>query len=311
MFSFIDPNYLYLLLFLPFLYIFSQKNRKKAIFSEEVMSKILVKNYGFSRKLRNLLAILSFGFIIIAIARPVIKGKEVEISDDKMDVIVAIDISDSMRVNDIYPNRFEFAKNKFNTFLDEAVDKRVGVLTFASKSYAISPITSDLNSLKFLVDNLKFENFSLKGTSIMSVLEATRVLSKSSSKVLLLFSDGGDNSDFKDEIEYAKKHGITVFVYLTATDKGTLFKAPNGDLIQLKANPYISSLAANTGGALMRDLGSYDMKTLNDLISQKKIKKDDDTTLTVGQVELFYLPLALGILLLFMASFSLPKRSKI
>lgn len=310
MFSFLEPNYLYLLLFLPFLYILGKKDRKKALFSKEVMSKILVKNYGFSKNLRNLLVIFSLAFIVIAISRPVIKGKEIEIKDDKMDVVAAIDISDSMRVDDIYPNRFEFAKNKFHTFLDEGVDKRVGVITFASKAYAISPITSDLNSLKFLIDNLKFENFSLKGTSIMSALEATKELSKSANKVLLIFTDGGDEGSFKNEIEYAKKHGITVFVYLTATDKGALFKAQNGDMVQLKANPNIASLATSTGGVLMRNLGSYDMKVLNDEISKKNSEKDSDTTLTVGQVEFFYLPLAFAVLLIFMASFSLPLRSK-
>lgn len=311
MFSFIDINYLYLIIILPFLYILiSHTPKGKSIFSKDVLDKILVKNYGLSKKTRNILVLLSMAFFILALSRPVIKGKEIELENDKMDVIVALDISDSMSVNDIFPSRFEFAKNKFHSFLDSGADKRVGVLTFASKAFVISPITSDLNSLKFLVDNLAFENFSLKGTSTMSVLEATKSLSKEKKKTLLIFSDGGDKESFDDEIEYANNNGITIFIYLTATDKGSLFKTPNGDMVVLKANKNISSLATKTGGALMRSMESSDMKKLNELISSKKEKNDGKTSVVVGQKELFYYPLMFGILLIFISSFSLPRKSK-
>ncbi|NLY03467.1 MAG: VWA domain-containing protein [Campylobacter sp.] len=309
MVTLMNPNLLFLLILVPFLYIFiRQKNSsKKLIFNEEILSKILVKNQGLSKKVRNLAVLLSLVFIIIATARPIIKGKEIELDSQKIDVIVGLDVSDSMSVEDIYPNRFLFAVNKFNAFLDSAVDKQVALLAFADRAFLISPLTSDLNSLRYLVQNLDPENFTLKGTSIMAFLEAVNSISSSENKVVLIFSDGGDKSDFSKEIEYAKKSNITVFVYLSATEKGALFKAPNGDMVALKANENIEKLAKQTGGVMFKSSISDDMVKLNELMSIKNSSKDLKTTVIIGQIELFYYPLIIAIVLIFIAFFSLPR----
>lgn len=313
MFEFLYLEVLYLLI-IPFIFIFLvRKSRSlKAIFSKEVMKEIYIKKSGFSKRLRAYILISSLIFVIISLARPVMQNGEIKIKQSYIDAVIALDISNSMRVDDLFPSRFEFAKNKIYSFLDNAMDKRLGVVGFSNEAFMISPLTGDFSSLKYLISNLNFSNLNLQGTDIYSLLRSVDTLFKDEkNKILVLFSDGGDNKDFSKEIKFAKENKISVFVYLTATNKGGLFKAPNGDVVLLKANQNIKDLALKTGGAYMQSsLNNDDMKALNSLISAKFKNSSDKDEVIKDQKELFYYPLILAIILYFMANFSLPVRRK-
>lgn len=313
MFEFLYLEVLYLLI-IPFIFIFLvRKSRSlKAIFSKEVMKEIYIKKSGFSKRLRAYILIFSLIFGIISLARPVITNGEIKIKQSYVNAVIALDISNSMRVDDLFPSRFEFAKNKIYSFLDNAMDKRLGVVGFSNEAFMISPLTSDFSSLKYLISNLNFSNLNLQGTDIYSLLRSVDTLFKDEkNKILVLFSDGGDNEDFSKEIKFAKENKISVFVYLTATNKGGLFKAPNNDVVLLKANQNIKDLALKTGGAYMQSsLNNDDMKALNSLISSKFKNNEAKDEMIKDQKELFYYPLCLTIVLFFMANFSLPFRRK-
>lgn len=313
MFEFLYLEVLYLLI-IPFIFIFLvRKNRRlKAIFSKEVMKEIYIKKSGFSKRLRAYILIFSLIFGIISLARPVINNGEIKIKQSYINAVIALDISNSMRVDDLFPSRFEFAKNKIYSFLDNAMDKRLGVVGFSNEAFMISPLTSDFSSLKYLISNLNFSNLNLQGTDIYSLLRSVDTLFKDEkNKILVLFSDGGDNEEFSKEIKFAKENKISVFIYLTATNKGGLFKAPNNDVVLLKANQNIKDLALKTGGAYMQSsLNNDDMKALNSLISAKFKNSSDKDEVIKDQKELFYYPLILAIILYFMANFSLPFRRK-
>ncbi|MCZ6104846.1 vWA domain-containing protein [Campylobacter ureolyticus] len=313
MFEFLYLEVLYLLI-IPFIFIFlvRKSRRLKAIFSKEVMKEIYIKKSGFSKRLRAYILIFSLIFGIISLARPVITNGEIKIKQSYINAVIALDISNSMRVDDLFPSRFEFAKNKIYSFLDNAMDKRLGVVGFSNEAFMISPLTSDFSSLKYLISNLNFSNLNLQGTDIYSLLRSVDTLFKDEkNKILVLFSDGGDNEEFSKEIKFAKENKISVFVYLTATNKGGLFKAPNNDVVLLKANQNIKDLALKTGGAYMQSsLNNDDMKALNSLISAKFKNSSDKDEVIKDQKELFYYPLILAIILYFMANFSLPVRRK-
>lgn len=313
MFEFLYLEVLYLLI-IPFIFIFlvRKSRRLKAIFSKEVMKEIYIKKSGFSKRLRAYILIFSLIFGIISLARPVITNGEIKIKQSYINAVIALDISNSMRVDDLFPSRFEFAKNKIYSFLDNAMDKRLGVVGFSNEAFMISPLTSDFSSLKYLISNLNFSNLNLQGTDIYSLLKSVDTLFKDEkNKILVLFSDGGDNEEFSKEIKFAKENKISVFVYLTATNKGGLFKAPNNDVVLLKANQNIKDLALKTGGAYMQSsLNNDDMKALNSLISAKFKNSSDKDEVIKDQKELFYYPLCLSIVLFFMANFSLPFRRK-
>ncbi len=318
--SFANIEFLLLLILLipMFLVIRKRNSALEAVFKPEILRKIRVKNGAFSSRTRNLLLISAFVLAVVALARPQMEGKEIKVKSSFINVVVGFDISRSMFCDDIYPNRFEFAKREFNSFLKYLKNAKVAIIGFSSRSFLIAPLTQDFNSLKFLTKNLGLEYLNLRGTSVMSALEAANNLFENQDKkVLVLFTDGGDKSDYDEEIAYAKKHGISVFIYAIGTKKGGVIKSKNGvlkdkkgDIVVVKRNDAIKSLALETGGAYMiYSLKDDDIKTMSDIIKSKfKAKMQQESTIK-NKEELFYYPLILSILLLFAGFFSLPKRS--
>jgi len=309
-----------LFLLLPLFYFLKySKKSYEALFNKDVLQKIRVKNRGFSKRVRNVLLIFSSFFMIIALARPVIDRGEIKVKSSFINVVAGLDISNSMFVNDVYPSRFELAKKKFNLFLKDMKNARVGVVGFSSQSFLVAPLSEDYHSLDFLVKNLSVASMSLRGTDFMSALEAANDLYQTDEKkAFLIFTDGGDQSDFSKEITYAKEHKIVVFVYAMGTDKGGIIKTKNGalkdkngNIVIVKINENIKKLALQTGGAYMRStLSQNDMSMLSDAIKSRFKAKGSQINSIKDKKELFYYPLLLAILLFFMANFSLDWRKR-
>ncbi len=313
-----DIEFLWLLLFLiPFIYIIRDHvDNLEKLFSKYVLKKIQIDNKTLSKRARNILLILSLVFIIIALARPQIDKGEIKIKSSFVNVVVALDMSKSMFANDIYPNRFEFAKMKFFTSLDYFKNAKIALIGFSTQTFLISPLTEDFHSLKFLVKNLNLDYLSLKGTDILVTLKAANELFEDKTKVLLLFTDGGDQKDFSKEIAYAKEHNIVVYIYGIGTDKGGIIKTENGvlkdkngDIVIVKRNDYIKELALKSGGAYLKySLVKDDIKILVDAILKKHKSKKEQESIIKDTKELFYYPLGLAIALLFISLFSLPRK---
>jgi len=294
-------------------------NSFESCFDKEILKKMTSHNKTLSLKIRELLFVGALASAIIALARPIIDNGQIKVNSSNIDIMVGFDISNSMFSDDIYPNRFEFSKIKFDEFLSNLKDAKVGVFGFSSQAFLISPLTRDFNTLKFLVKNMKFDYVSLKGTSIISALEVTNDLLKDSKqKVLLLFSDGGDKSDYSQEISYAKNHNIAIYIYATATQKGGViktkngvFKDKNGDIVVVKRNDKIKELALQSGGAyLAYSLSKNDIKAITqDIKSKFKNHKRKSKTIRDTK-ELFYYPLLLAILLFIISFSSLPTRKQ-
>ena len=310
------------LLIIPLIALFLLKNSSlnlEQYFSKELLAKMQKSGSGLSKKIRAYLLLLAFVFGVVAMSRPVIDNGEIKIKQEYFDLVTAFDISQSMLANDIYPNRLEFAKKKFFELLDNLKKARVGAIAFSSRAFLVSPLTSDYATLKYLVKNMNLDYISLKGTNLLEPLAITNEqLKNSKNKALLIFTDGGDNKDFSKEIEYAKSHNIKVFVYAVATKKGSVIKTKNGvlkdkngNIVITKLNPKIKELALKSGGAYMEySLAKGDMKYLAKVIESKFKAKQGQSRVIKDTKELFYYPLAVAILLLFIGFFSLPKRGK-
>ncbi len=318
---FLEPVYLTLLI-VPLLLSFVSLKKSatiKRFFSDEMYQKLFRSNGGFSNKTRKILLIISLIFLSIALARPVIDKGEIKVKSRTFEMIVAFDISKSMLVSDIYPNRLEFAKQKFNLLLDNLKNAQVGVIAFSSRAFLISPPTDDYASLKYLVKHMSYNYISIKGTNLMAPLESTNDLLKSQKqKILVIFSDGGDNKRFDKEVEYAREHNIKVFVYAVATKKGGVIKTKNGvqkdsngNIVVSRLNSGIKRLAIESGGAYMEySLNKNDMRYFANAILQKAKADKVDSSVIKDYKELFYYPLMVAILTFFMALFSLPRREK-
>ena len=321
--SFLHPEFLYYML-PPFVILFTllltQKESQAHFFSEEVMDKLRVSANTLTLKARNALFMLMGFFMILALAQPVIKEGKVQVKAKSADIMIALDISDSMLATDVYPNRLEMAKQKALTLLDEAPNERIGIVAFAKNSYLVSPLSFDTSAVSFLLRQLDTTSITEKGTDLLSVLDVvSKTQEKKDKKYLLILSDGGDKSDFSDEIEMAKDNGITVFVLGVATKKGAPIKLEdgsfikqNGDIIVSKLNENIADLATKTGGVYIQSTtSSNDIKTMLREITNISDEKELRSEEIQKYIPLFYYPVGLALIILLIATSSMGKRESV
>jgi Ca-activated chloride channel family protein len=318
---FYNIEFLWLLLLLaPLIVLLKAKGDEfSSIFKKDVLQKIQLKNRTISKKTRGIFLLIAIALTIIALARPQIDRGEIKVKSSFINVVTAIDMSKSMFANDVYPSRFEFAKQKFFTSLEYFKNAKIALIGFSTQTFLISPLTQDFHSLKFLAKNLSLDYLSLKGTDILATLEsANNLFGEEKKKILLMFTDGGDQSDFSKEIAYAKSHNISVYIYNIGTEKGGVIKDKNGvlkdkngDIVVVKRNDKIKELAIQSGGAFMiYSLAKDDIKLLVDTIQNKYKAKEEESSTIKDREELFYYPLALAIIFYMMSLFSLPRKKE-
>jgi len=321
--TFLHPEFLYYMLpivIILFALLLSQKEPQANFFSNEVMNKLRVSANTLTLKARNALFFLIAVLIIIALAAPVIKDGKVEVKAKSADIMIALDISDSMLAQDVYPNRLKLAKQKALELLRLAPNERIGVIAFAKNSYLVSPLSFDHEAVRFLLSKLDTSSITEQGTNLMSMLQVVdRSIKNDSKKYLLLLSDGGDSKDFSKEIAFAKAKGIVVFVLGMGTKQGAPIKMSNGEFIKQngkiiisKLNEKIADLATQTGGVYIQNVNSnQDIKMMLKEIESHSKKKELKSQEIEKYIPLFYFPLGLALLLLLIATSSMSKRVKV
>jgi Ca-activated chloride channel family protein len=318
--SFLHPEFLYFMLpplFILFGLLLTQKGVEAQFFSEEVMRKLRVNANTLTLKARNILFFLIGFLMIIALSGPIIKEGTVQIKAKSADIMIALDISDSMLAEDVYPNRLRAAKQKAIELINMAPNERVGVIAFAKNSYLVSPLSFDHGAVNFLLSQLDTTSITQKGTDIKSLLEVVDTsIQNNAKKYLLILSDGSDASDFTQEITFAKEKNIVVFVLGIGTAKGAPIKLQdgsfikyNGDIIVSKLNENISKLAVESGGVYIENVKSQDdIKTMLSEIERLSEKKELKSEEVARFIPLFYYPLGLALFLLLIATSSMSKR---
>ena len=321
--SFLRPEILYFLLPLVailFGLLLTQKETQEHFFSKEVMKKLQVSANTLTLKVRNIFFFLVIVLIVIALAGPIIEDGEVEVKSKSADIMIALDISDSMLAEDVYPNRLRFAKQKAMDLLKMAPDERIGVVAFAKNSYLVSPMSFDHNAVRFLLGKLSTDSITEKGTDFSALLDVVnKTIKKETKKYLLILSDGGDKDDFSAEIAYAKEKNIVIFILGIGTTKGAPVKKEDGSFIKRdgniivsKLNENISKLATESSGVYIQSIKSNaDIKTMLEEIEAISEQKELKSETVRKFIPLFYYPLGLALLLLLVATSSLYKKEKL
>jgi len=145
--------------------------------------------------------------VIIALARPQKTNEKVEQWTEGIDIMMVIDISESMQIEDFRPNRLEAAKQVAKDFISGRFQDRIGIVIFSGDAYSLSPLTTDYELLHSYIDDIDFDMIENPGTAIGSALAvATNRMreSESQSKVLILLSDGDNTAGNIDPITAAK-----------------------------------------------------------------------------------------------------------
>ena len=317
--SFLYPVFIFLMLpvtLILFYFIMTGTKESFVMFDKRVLDKLRFQSKSLSRNAREALFLMAFIFMIIALAQPVIKEGEVVVEAKSADILIGIDISDSMKAEDRFPNRLDFAKAKAIELIKKAPHNRIGVLAFAKHDYIVSPLSFDHSSVAFLLSKVKTDNITEKGTRLDSMLSsAIAMLEHAKQKNLLLFTDGGDEEDFSQEIALAKENGLRLFIIGIGTEQGSPVRTAAGDFVKhegkiliSRLNPEIKELATQTGGVYIESvLGEDDIKAMLkeiESMTEKSTMKEE----TIAQyIQLFYYPLALAVFFLLLAFSSVPK----
>ena len=161
--------------------------------------------------------------IILSLARPQKTNEMVEQWTEGIDIMLVVDISESMQIEDFKPNRLEAAKDVARNFIDGRFQDRIGMVIFSGDAYSLSPLTTDYDLLKAYIEDISFDMIENRGTAIGSALAvATNRMreSDSESKVMILLSDGDNTAGNIDPITAAKlAHAYGIKMYTIAIGK--------------------------------------------------------------------------------------------
>ena len=209
---------IYIISLLPIAYLITKYLNKKITYQVSIpKNKLINIRYSLMRFIPNLLFTISMILIIISLARPQKSNEKVDRWSEGIDIMLVIDISESMQIEDFSPNRLESAKSVAKNFIDGRFQDRIGLVVFSGESYSRCPLTSDYKLLKKYIDEINFDLISTRGTAIGSAIAiATNRMreSKSKTKILILLSDGDNtagNIDPKTASGIAKAYGIKIY----------------------------------------------------------------------------------------------------
>lgn len=314
-YKFANPELLWLLLLLPVLaawFIWQYRNR----YSEQKISTLQafgdmgrpIKEY-FSY-LIPILRLAAVGLIIIAIARPQTMFDKEKITTEGIDIVMVMDVSSSMLARDFDPNRLEAAKDVGISFINGRPNDRFGLVVFAGESFTQSPITTDHEVVKNMLNETKsglIEDGTAIGMGLATAVDRLKE-SEAKSKVIILLTDGVNNSGFIDPLtaaEVAEKYGIRVYT-IGVGSKGTApypVQTPFGERYQQMEvkidEDLLKKIAGMTGGNYFRATDNQSLKEIYDQIDKLEKTKIEVSSFTRYTEK--FLPFALlgSILLLF------------
>ncbi len=320
--SFVNPQ-LFWILILP-LIVFSfvilrHKSAVTSVFSEEVLKRLSVGDDTLPLVVRNTLLLLSIFLMLIALARPVIDHGQKVVQLEGLSAVVALDISGSMRAKDIYPNRLEFAKKKVVDLFRVMPSDELAVIAFAHSAFMLAPFSSDKESLTQLVEGVSDEYINMSSTDFSALGSyVTELLAKKEPKILIVFSDGGEQKDLEAFAKTIKKENIFLYVVLVGTEAGSPVidkegkrVSQNGVIAITQRNDALGEIAVeNKGAFVVADTGTQGIKDLVAIMKHKHQNQAQGEVSIHEREELFYAPLALGLLLLLLGLSSLPQRRR-
>jgi Ca-activated chloride channel family protein len=176
------------------------------------------------RLVPELLISLVLCLLLVALARPQRTNEKVEQWTEGIDIMLAIDISQSMQIEDFVPNRLTAAKDVARDFIKGRLQDRIGIVVFSGDAFSLAPLTTDYRLLNSYLDDISFEMIDSRGTAIGSALAVVTNRmreSKSKSKVCILLSDGDNTAGNIDPItsaELASAYDIKIYTIIVGQE---------------------------------------------------------------------------------------------
>ena len=318
MFRFEDPLYLYLLLLIPLLAVIRfitsrhQKKRLRKFGDPKLLQELMPDVSRWRPSVKFWLLEAALGLSVLMLARPQMGTR---ISHEKrtgIETVICLDISNSMRAEDVTPSRLDRAKMMVENLVDHFTDDKIGLIVFAGDAFVQLPITSDYVSAKMFLSSIDPQMMATQGTDVARAVEmATHSFTqeKGIGKAIIVITDGEDHEGGAVEAaEAAKKAGMRVYMLGIGSTKGTPIPIPGtGDYMTDNTGQTVMSalnedmckqIAAAGGGAYIHVENNSNAQDLLDQELDKLSKKETQTTIYSDYDEQFQAFAILALLLL-------------
>ena len=240
MFRFDNPTYLWLLLLIPLLamiYLYSlrqSKRRLKRFGSLKLMHQLSPMASPRRKLVKFVLAELILTLLILIVARPQIGNKIANnTSREGIEVIMALDISNSMLATDVVPSRLDKSKLMVEGLMNKFMKNKLGLIVFAGDAFVQLPITSDYVSAKMFLDNINPSLIGTQGTDIGKAINLAMhsfTPNTQTGKAIVVITDGEDNEGGAEAMaKQAQEKGIKVFILGIGSTQGATIPMTNGE----------------------------------------------------------------------------------
>lgn len=327
MFRFANPYILYLLLIIPaaiVLFIFAQMHRRRRLerfASSSLLAQLTPSASPARLRTKFVLYSLALAFLILAAARPQVGSKLREEHQKGIEMMLVVDVSNSMLAEDFEPNRLDRTKFAIDRVVESMKQDRIGVVAFAGEAQVQLPITSDYRMARAFARKLSPQMVRTQGTDLGAAIKlATMSFSSQSegSRVMILITDGENHeSDALEAAQAAAEKGIAIYTIGIGTPEGApvmiggdYLTDENGDMVVSKLDEkMLQEIASTTGGAYVR--ATKQSIGLKEIVDRLKELDESDLATTRFEAfdEQFQYPLVVALLLLLVEWLILDRRN--
>ncbi|MBR4326358.1 MAG: VWA domain-containing protein [Bacteroidales bacterium] len=270
--QFANIEYLYLLILIPVLalgVLLYMRRRRKAlerIGNLKTLKGLCPESSTARPIIRAALALVATALLIIAVARPRVGSKLAETTSEGNEIMILLDISNSMRATDMYPSRLESTKNAISNLIRKLSSDRVGLIIFAGSAFVQVPMTTDLKATDIFIQSVSCDMISEQGTALgaaMNLAIKSFNFDDNLSKAIILVTDGENHEPEPDPIQIAKmcqQKGVIVHTIGVGDVRGApipvkegskdFIKDRSGEIVITKLDELSLQKIAEAGGGI-------------------------------------------------------------
>jgi Ca-activated chloride channel family protein len=275
-------------------------------------------------KVKAVIQVAAFALLAFAIAGPRVGSREVTVKRKGIDIVIAIDVSNSMLARDVSPSRLSKAKREVAGFLERVDGDRVGLVAFAGDAYLQCPLTVDYGAARMFLDVLDTDSVTRQGTNLGAAIRTALTAfgaEEKTSKAIILVTDGEDLAgEGLAAAEEAAKRGVRIDTIGIGSERGEPIpvvsedgspggykRDPSGEIVMTRLDPEsLERIALAANGRFHRaTTGELELDRLHAELSTLEEQELGARTFTQYE-ERFQIPLALAALF-FLADFLTPE----
>jgi len=305
----------------------NRKNKRLAVIQTAELRSVVFPDISTTRLTTKwLLTASALMSLLVAIMDPQLGSKLIEVKTQGSDIMIALDVSQSMMAEDVSPNRLEAAKMAVSKLIGQLSGDRIGVVVFAGSAVIQLPITADYEAAKLFLSNIGTDQIASQGTDIGAAIALCPDAFKDSpaGKTIIVITDGEDHEQQgADAAEAAAEQGITVHTVGVGSLRGAPIpeyegmrktdrfkKDANGNVVVSSMDEAsLLNIADKGNGLFTRSSGNFvDFAEIMAEIS--KMQKDEKDEKTYGEYEHYFAPFALAALVLLLLEMTLSTKRK-